>query len=96
MLKPGFYENKLTASEVQRALTQDGRPIRELIHNADPIGDGKRVNDSYVRLRDTELLDQSGIGMDYVISFKYERFYEYFGGRRLYQAAREYAENVKR
>ena len=90
MLKRGFYENKLTASQVQTARTKDGRPIWELIYSADSIGGGQRVNDAYMRLRDTELLDESGTGMDdYVIGFKYERFYEFFGGRRLYQAARE-------
>lgn len=89
MLKQGFYENKLTASQIQPAKTRDGRPLWELIYNADSIGGGQRVNASYVRLRDAELLDETGEGMDYVIAFKYSRFYEFFGGRRLYQAARE-------
>lgn len=95
MLKPGLLENKLTSSQIEAARTKDGRPIWELLHSADPIGGGQKVNDSYVRLRDTELLDESGTGLEYVIGFKYERFYEFFGGRRLYQAAREYALSIQ-
>ncbi len=89
MLKQGFYENNLTALQVQNIRTKDGRPLWELLHNTDVISSGQRVNDSYIRLRDTELLDESGSGLDYAISFKYERFYEFFGGRRLHQAAGE-------
>jgi hypothetical protein len=91
MLKRGFYENKLTASQIETATTRDGRPLWELIHSDDTLGSGQRVNASYMRLRDTELLDASGMGREYVIGFKYERFYEFFGGKRLYQAAGEYA-----
>ncbi len=91
MLTHNFYENNLTALQVQAVRTKDGRPLWELLHNTDVISSGQRVNDSYVRLRDTELLDESGSGLDYAISFKYERFYEFFGGRRLYQAAKESA-----
>ena len=94
MLKQGFYENNLTALQVQMVRTKDGRPLWELLHNTDMISSGQRVNDSYVRLRDTELLDESGSGLDYAISFKYEQFYEFFGGRRLYQAAKEFANKI--
>ena len=94
MLKQGFYENNLTAFQVQMVRTKDGRPLWELLHNTDTISSGQRVNDSYVRLRDTELLDESGSGLDYAISFKYEQFYEFFGGRRLYQAAKESANKI--
>jgi hypothetical protein len=83
MLGTGVYENKLTAAQIETARTSDGRPMWELIHSSDSLGGGQRVNDSYVRLRDTELLNESGAGMDYIINFKYERFYEFFAAHRI-------------
>jgi len=94
MLKPGFYENRLTSSQIQMVRTRDGRPLWELLHNEDTFSPGQRVNDSYVRLLNAEILDESGSGLDFIIGFKYERFYEFFGGRRLYQAAKDVSDRV--
>ena len=41
MLKQGFYENTLTALQVQIVRTKDGRPLWELLHNTDMISGGK-------------------------------------------------------
>ncbi len=73
MLKQDFYENKLTALQIQTTITREGRSLWELIHNADSVGGGQRVNDSYVRLRDTELLDESAQGW-ICHQFQNERF----------------------
>lgn len=94
MIRQGIYENTLTAAQIQMAKTGDRRPLWELLHNTDMLGSGQRVNAAYVRLRDAELLDESGVGLDYVINFKYERFYEFFAGRRLYQTAKEITNGV--
>ncbi len=79
----GHYDNKLTASQIHGAKTEDGQPLWELIHSDDLLSSGRRVNDSYVRLVDAEILTEQGPPIDYEITFKYERFYDYYGGKRL-------------
>jgi hypothetical protein len=83
MIAEGHYDNKLTASQIHMAKIGDGRPLWELIHSDDQLSSGRRVNDSYVRLVDAEILTEQGPPTDYEITFKYERFYDYYGGKRL-------------
>jgi len=83
MIAEGHYENKLTTDQIHVAQTRDGRPLWELIHSDDLLSSGRRVNDSYVRLVDAEILTEQGPPMDYEITFKYERFYDYYGGKRV-------------
>jgi hypothetical protein len=85
MITENHYSNKLTASQLYTAETRDGRPLWELIYNRDLFSSGRRVNDSYTRLSDAEILTEQGPVTDYEIVFKYERFYDYFGGKRLRQ-----------
>jgi hypothetical protein len=83
MIAEGHYANRITAEQVHRANTRDGRPLWELIRSDDPLSPGRKINDSYLRLVDTEILTEQGTPTDYEISFKFERFYDYYGGRRL-------------
>lgn len=79
MLAEGQYNNRVKASQVQ-----DNRRLFELIHNDDRLSNGQSVNAAYVRLVDADILMEQGSFTDYVIMFKYERFYDYFGGKRLF------------
>ncbi len=83
MITEGHYDNKLTASQIHTAQTRDGRPLWELIRSDDLLSSGRRVNDSYLRLMDSEILIEQGPLTDYEIAFKYERFYDHYGGKRL-------------
>jgi hypothetical protein len=83
MIAEGHYDNKFTASQIHTTKTSDGRPLWELIRSEDMLSNGQRVNESYVRLTDAEILVELNSGLEYTIGFKYERFYEFFAGRRL-------------
>jgi hypothetical protein len=85
MISAGHYDNKATASQISMARTNDvhSLPLWELISNDDTLSDGRHVNESYTRLVKHGILTSLGSPLDYVITFKYERFYDYFGGRCL-------------
>lgn len=87
MIAEGQYRNKLTATRAQRTRTQDGRPLWELIRSDDTLSNGQPVNAGYMRLADAEILVAQGPPTDYEIAFKYERFYDYFAGKRLFSIA---------
>ena len=94
MIAKGHYENKVTAAQISSAQTSDDRPLWELIYSDDILSDGSRVNESFERLVDTEILVGQGTALDYEISFKYERFYDYLGGERLYELYKRSADVV--
>jgi hypothetical protein len=83
MIFEDHYENKITASQINQAKTTQGKPLWELIHSDDLLSNGMPVNASYSRLSDAEIIIEQGPPLDYEITFKYERFYDYYGGRRL-------------
>jgi hypothetical protein len=87
MISKGHYDNKITAQQVRRTVTASGRPLRELIHNNEPLTNDRLINQSFRNLADTEILVLSGTSPDEEIRFKYERFYDYFGGKRIYELA---------
>ena len=83
MLAEGRYDNRVTSEEVNRVRPTDGRPLWELIHSEDLLSNKEKVNASFQRLVDAEILIRQGSQLNYEIRFKYERFYDYFGGRHL-------------
>lgn len=92
MISNDHYENKITADRIHIAEASGGFPLWELIFSDDLYSNGERVNAAFTRLIDAEILTGSGTVLDYVISFKFERFYDYFGGaqiHRLYQKNEE-------
>src|SRR5207253_2697326 len=58
------------------------------IHDA-TIANGRMANQMYTNIVDAQILTRSGEGMHYEIKFRYERFYDYHAGRRIFQLARE-------
>jgi len=85
MIQKGEYVNSITGETISVAKTTDGRSLFELIHSDEVLSSGRRVNQSYANLADAEILMELDTDVDYEIAFKYERFYEFFGGKRLYE-----------
>ena len=83
MVRREQYGNAVTAEQVERAKTADGWELFELIHNAEVGHSGRRVNQAFQNLADAEILALRGGAWDYRIEFAYERFYEFFVGKRL-------------
>ncbi|MCA9896865.1 MAG: hypothetical protein H6654_07325 [Ardenticatenaceae bacterium] len=80
MLSDGAYSNKLSDAQTRDVLTSSGEPLWKFIVAHQPTGWGQHSNDSFTRLVDAGILKH----VDETISFRYERFYDYFGGRELY------------
>ncbi len=57
----------------------------DFIHNDGMLPDGSRVNEAYLNLADAGILIQSGDALDYQIGFRYERFYDFHAGKRLWE-----------
>jgi len=83
MVEKGRYGNAVTAEQVDREKTSDGRELFDLIHDIGVGSSGRRVNQGFRNLVDAEILALRGGELDYRIEFAYERFYEYFVGKRL-------------
>ncbi|NJN95073.1 MAG: hypothetical protein HC875_13705, partial [Anaerolineales bacterium] len=56
------------------------------------MSDGQRMNQSFTNLLDADILTRQTQGRDQNITFKYERFYEYFIGRRLFELSQSQAD----
>lgn len=84
MIREGEYGNSIRGEAISVTRTTDGRSLFELIHSDEVLSVGRRVNQSYANLVDAEILMELETDVDYETVFKYERFYEYYGGRRLY------------
>lgn len=71
-------QNTLSFAEI--AASDQKLPDR--IYNEQVLGDGRRANRSFTNLLDADILTWHDDTQDQ-IRFKYERFYEYFVGRRI-------------
>ena len=69
----------ITEAELDAA----GGALYELVYSKQVLSDGRLVNQSFLRLCDVDILVQQEQGTEQWIAFKYERFYEYFGGKRI-------------
>ncbi len=79
--------NAIHASQINNAPPRAGVQIFELVISDEQLSNGQWVNQSFRNLVDAEILVRRGPPGDYEVSFKYERFYDYYGGRRLYKLA---------
>jgi hypothetical protein len=87
MINEETFSNKVGANVIATHLVADGRRLFDLTHNNTILSSGDKVNSSFERLVSNEILaapELSGV-VSYDISFKYERFYDYFAGFRLGQ-----------
>ncbi len=89
MIAEDRYENAIPADVVNKTRTASGRRLFELIHNDEKLSNGNLVNQSYMNLANAEILVIRGSPIDYKVTFKYERFYDYYGGKRLFELYRQ-------
>lgn len=83
MIYEGHYENTVVSEQIYDRVTSDNRRLWEILLSPDVLSNGEPVNASYARLKDAEILVVQGERGAFELSFKYERFYDYFGGKRL-------------
>lgn len=85
MAREGHLANVISAKEINMAVTKEGESFFDLIHNDGLLPDGSHVNQSYLNLADVGILGQRGNALNYEIGFRYERFYDYHAGKRLWE-----------
>lgn len=79
--RQGQYSNAISLADINAA----DEALYAAIYSEQILSDGRRLNQSYANLVDHELLVRQGEGLTQRIAFKYERFYEYFIGKALFQ-----------
>lgn len=79
IVKEGHYSNVITEAELDAA----GGALYEQVYSEQLLSDGRRMNQSFLRLCDADILILQEQGFDQQIAFKHERFYEYFAGKRI-------------
>ena len=79
MVREGYYSNALTIADIDAA----GGGLYEAIYSDQMLSDGRRMNQSFLNLVDTDILVRQEEGREEKITFKYERFYDYFVGKHL-------------
>lgn len=86
MVREGHYTNALTIADIDAGSDE----LYDLIYSEQILSDGQRVNQSFTNLIDADILVRQGEGREQTIAFKYERLYEYFVGRRLFELSDTY------
>ena len=81
LVRDGRYGNAITIAEIDAA----GGGLYEAVYSEQVLSDGRRVNQSFTNLVDAEILVRQGEGCEERIGFNYERFYEYFVGKKLFE-----------
>ncbi len=84
MISDERTQQALTQTQIDQAPPHDGRSLRKLITDDTPQPNGRPLNQSFVNLVDAEILTVSGLEARYELGFQYERFYDHFAGRRIY------------
>lgn len=92
MLSQTTFNKAVQAEIIQDAITESNQPLFDLIHNDGILSTKQRVNQSYFNLADAEILVISGTALDYELGFKYEKFFDYFAGRRILKLVSEVEE----
>jgi hypothetical protein len=81
MVGEGHYSNVMTIAGIDAV----GGGLYEAIYSEQELSDGRRMNQSFLNLVDTDILVRQEEGQEQKIAFKYERFYDYFVGKRLFE-----------
>ena len=84
MVKEGHYSNAITEAELDAA----GGALYEMVYSEQVLSDGRRMNQSFLKLCDADILvlqeqENKQKQKEQRITFKYERFYENFAGKRI-------------
>ena len=87
MIENSQYKNSISIVDIYNA----GHELYELIFNEQELSNGQLMNQSFVNLVDAGILEKKGTGRNPEISFKFERFYDFFIGNAIFSKG----ENVK-
>ena len=89
MLAPDHYSNEITSTQLYDSTVpgSNGKPLFEAILLDEQNIEWAMAQAILSKFEGRRNPDQRWPATDYQIRFKYERFYDYFGGRRLYQMA---------
>jgi hypothetical protein len=80
MVGSGHYSNDIADDD----LYATGGALYDNVFSREVLPDGRRKNESFLRLVDADILVQKNLGAGNVaIKFKHERFYEHFAGKRI-------------
>ncbi len=79
MMREKHYSNVITETELDAA----GGALYDMVYSDQLLSDGRHMNQSFLRLCDVDILVLQEQGTEQRIGFKYERFYEYFAGKRI-------------
>jgi hypothetical protein len=89
--------NRITAERIAEAAhtgPHQYQPLWDFIRFGNRDKDRER-NIAFIRLVDANILSHRGLGSDFEIFFTYERYWDYFGGLRLYELYKEDPNAVK-
>src|SRR5581483_10527469 len=79
MVREEHYRNVITTADLDAA----GETLYTSVFSEQVLSDGQVANLSFRHLIDADILVVQRQGIEQKISFKYERFYEYFVGKRI-------------
>lgn len=76
--------NAITIADIDAV----GGGLYETIYSDQLLSDGQRLNQSFINLLDTDILVRQAERREEKITFKYERFYEHFVGKRIFELSK--------
>src|SRR2546421_6299306 len=79
MVREGHYNNVITEAQLDAA----GGALYDMIYSNQQLSNGQRMNQAFLNVCDADILVLQEQGTQQRIGFKYERFYEYFAGKRI-------------
>jgi hypothetical protein len=88
MVREGHYNNVITEAELDAA----GGALYDLIYSNQQLSNGQRMNQAFLNVCDADILVLQEQGTEHRIGFKYERFYEYFTGKRILSLSKTQAD----
>lgn len=83
MIDWNIFRNRISAEQIRSTISLTGAPLLTRIRAPGSTAATDLSATSYTRLVDSGILLEQGPPDTYEISFKYERLFDYYGGRRL-------------
>jgi hypothetical protein len=92
LFREGHYSNEITGADIESGgkklrLTIFSEQVRRNRSGEQEQQDQRQINQSFVNLLEADILVRQRQGREQKIAFKYERFYEYFVGKRIVQVS---------
>lgn len=84
MVSQGRYHSVITVADIDAA----GGGLYEAIYSEQLLSNGQRLNQSFTNLLDSDILAWQREGREQRIIFKYDHFYGYFIGRRIFELSK--------